>query len=183
MIHSKTLALTDYPHLEYEVGYSKIALLNTEVAHEHRFWEYGLAMLTVARYRSIKTVAVDEEGHASLLKLLRGLNKYEYTIGAIQKADAVVSISVIEHTPDEETYLNSLFASANKLVFLTCDYHASGLPQCPYHLRTYNSTLMLGIQLIGESYGFELIGGESDYHDGGTEVNGYTFASIGMVKR
>lgn len=182
MIHSKTLALTDYVHLEKEVDYLKGFLNGQPVAHEHRYWEYGLAMLTIARYRSIKTVTVAEEGHTLLQPALQGLDKYDF-ITDDGKADAIVSISQIEHEPDEETYLNSLFASANKLVFLTCDYHASGLPQCPYHLRTYNSKLMLGIQLIGESYGFELIGGESDYHDGGTEVNGYTFASIGIVKR
>lgn len=94
--------------------------------------------------------------------------------------DAVVSLSTIEHVPEDVAFLDKIIKHAIKGVFLTTDYSMSGAMHNPGHLRTYTPKTMMNKLAARFDNGWEFAG-DPDWKDEGNHVMGYNFAALGMV--
>jgi hypothetical protein len=174
--------------------------------HPHRRWEYAACLQALGHvegavldvggggYILSAALALDghdvtmiepDEGHrrhvaeaARRLGRLIGFKAASLEDG-VGRWGAVACVSVIEHVPDDAAF----FAAACRAVlpggvlFLTTDFHASGLPQCPHHLRTYNGAWLHHAADYTPGFGRM---GHADYSDRGGHVNGYSFASVAL---
>lgn len=177
--------------------------------HTHRRWEYGMCLQAIKRHGGQRVIdvggggstlgfALAELGYqvtvndvqnfaAWIVEKSSLINKhigFQYgTLGEISNTYDVVScISVLEHIDDYELAWAKLLSivEPNGLLFTTVDYHESGSPIVGGHLRTFNERMIRRMIDMSKQYGFSLYGGWPDYRDGGSDVNGHTFASIAL---
>lgn len=178
--------------------------------HEHRKWEYGLALQFLLE-NEVKTV-LDVGGGGSLFspllayygmdvtqtdisngeeevekqnKILNADIKFFYTDFSKKDIDfgmydAVVSISTIEHVPDDKQFFNNLLSHSSSLVFLTTDFSVEGNTFSDAHLRTYSKDTMDELAAIGTNKGFYWQ--FSNYFYRGNFVYDYTFASLAFKR-
>lgn len=179
--------------------------------HEHRKWEYGLALQFLLENES-KTV-LDVGGGGSLFSPLLAYYGMEVTQTDISngeeevgkqnkiintdtkffmadfseegidfgKYDAVVSISTIEHVSNDEQFFRNLLSHSDKLVFITTDFSKEGKRFSASHLRTYSGDTIKELEDIGIQSGFDL--DHFDYSYRGNFVYDYTFASMALKRR
>jgi len=176
--------------------------------HEHRRWEYGLAMRSVLDTGS-KTV-LDVGGAGSVLSPLlayyncdvtqldpeageenvRSQNKTlgtnikfisgDFSTVEVPTFDAVVSVSTIEHVEDDITFFKELLKHANKSVFLTMDFFPTRETFSKHHIRTYNRESIHNFCEIAKEMGFSF--SLTDYVYEKPFVYEYTFASLFLVR-
>jgi len=177
--------------------------------HEHRKWEYGLALKFLLD-NNTKTVLEVGGGGSSLAPIL-----YKYGIDVTvvdmqnegdvianqnrilgtnvkfvlddflnypinNKYDAVTCISVLEHIPKHNSAFIKLLEHSRKLVFITVDFHPSGDPFSQNHLRTYNTeSLMNYIKMAREK---NFVPDNTEFHYTKNFVYQYTFASLALER-
>lgn len=107
--------------------------------------------------------------------------KYEDGVYGVEEFDVVVSLSTIEHVPEDVDFLDKIIKHAAKGVFLTTDYSMSGAAHNPGHLRTYTPKTMQNKLAARFGEGWKFFNGQPDWKDEGGHVMGYNFASLGMV--
>ena len=107
--------------------------------------------------------------------------KRENGVYGVDTFDAVVSLSTIEHVPEDVAFLDKLIKHSIRGVFLTTDYSMSGAVHNPGHLRTYTPKTMKNKLAARFDEGWKFAG-EPDWKDEGGHVMGYNFAAIGMVQ-
>lgn len=177
--------------------------------HEHRKWEYGLALKAVLDSES-RTVLDVGGGGAILSPLLSHYgcevtqldldsgeneiayqnqflsNKMKFMYGDFSKElnvgkfDSVVSISTIEHVHDDNTFFINLLEHANKNVFLTMDFFPTGETFSKDHLRTYSKERIYEFCSIAQKLNFTPE--FSPYIYRGNYVYDYTFASLHLTR-
>jgi len=181
--------------------------------HEMRAWEYGFALTAIAdRARDIIDVGgggslfapaaaklgidvvvidpqpvwemIEQQGDAIGKRIHFAQSNFEKTHVA-GGADAVVCLSVIEHVPDHITFFRHLLNHVRRggTLALTTDFHPSGRPMCPHHLRTYNEQTMREFINLAATHKppFTPLG-DIDYTYHGDFVNNYSFASLALVR-
>lgn len=169
--------------------------------HEHRKWEYGLALKLI---RETKPETVLNVGGGSsplssiITKEVKHMAEIDPSVGERfpgityivdtfpssllkGKFDMVVCTSVIEHVTDDYRFFMDLLDLSNKTIFITTDFHPSGKAFSQAHLRTYNEEFILDFIYIAKKNGFYPIG-ELDYTYNRPMVYGYTFASIALQR-
>jgi ubiquinone/menaquinone biosynthesis C-methylase UbiE len=99
--------------------------------------------------------------------------------------DAVVSLSTIEHVPDDFTFFRNLLRLVRPggLVAITFDFYPSGEQLVQGHLRTYNRERIDDLMGIGWDNGFNHYGDYVDYDWHGPAVYEYTFGALIMERR
>jgi len=105
---------------------------------------------------------------------------------SLEPFDAVVSISTIEHVPDDKTFFSDLLklVKPGGLVAITFDFHPSGEQRLQGHLRTYNLESVVELIGMGWSNNFLTYGENGVHYDWhGPAVNDYTFGALVMEKR
>lgn len=177
--------------------------------HPHRAWEYGIILNALVKNNSkciidvggggslfaplatslgIKVLQIDPEDYSkwageqsAVLKeplpyLLMDFFEYQTD----EEFDAVTSISVLEHIPNDIGFFQRLcaFVKPGGLLAMTVDFHPSGAVRVDGHLRTYNNNSIENLISIAKEVGFELYGGTSKYNYQQEHVNNYTFASM-----
>jgi 2-polyprenyl-3-methyl-5-hydroxy-6-metoxy-1,4-benzoquinol methylase len=207
---SRVLHPNDYKlfteHLAVELVMSKLTDYRYE--HEHRKWEYGLALKAVLDTES-KTV-LDVGGAGAILsplfayydcdvtqldpefgrELVISQNKIlgtdikfisgDFSTVELGKFDAVVSISTIEHVHDDGAFFIDLLKHANKVVFITMDFFPTCEKFSKDHIRTYNKERVYEFCEIAKE--FDFISTPSLYDYRGNFVYNYTFASLFLTK-
>jgi len=180
--------------------------------HPHRNWEYGL-VLHALREHGCKTILdvggggsvfapaaawidmqiteVDSEDYQEWVNhQSRVVSKpIDYQrcdfmdYAAPHEFDAVTSISVLEHVPDDVTFFRKLAShvKVGGILALTVDFWPDGEKRHPLpgQLRCYNQTMLE--ELFRPLENFETVG-VLDYSHLGLYVNNYTFASL-VLKR
>lgn len=178
--------------------------------HEHRKWEYGLALQFLLE-NEVNTV-LDVGGAGSIFSPLLAYYGMDVTQtdlisgdGEVEKQnkilntdikffyadfseedldfgmyDAVVSISTIEHVPNDKQFFKNLLSHSKGLVFLTTDFSMLGNTFSKYHLRTYSKDTMDELAAIGANGGFYW--DFSNYFYRGNFVYDYTFASLALKR-
>jgi len=206
---SRVLHPDDYKlfteHLAVEQIMSKLTDYRYE--HEHRKWEYGLALKAILDTES-KTV-LDVGGAGSVLspllsyygcdvtqldpefgkeevisqnKILGADIKFisgDFSTVELEKFDAVVSISTIEHVHDDTTFFKNLVEHADKTIFMTMDFFPTCKKFSKDHIRTYNKERIYEFYKIAEEFGFRPVYSDYDYR--GNFVYDYTFASLFLI--
>ena len=208
---SKVLDIKDYLKFTEHLAIAPvIAKLNHtyRYEHEHRKWEYGMALRYLLQ-NDIKTV-LDVGGGGSILAPMLSIygfevtqldldsgekeveyqnqfleNKIKFIYGdfsedlALDKYDAVVSISVIEHVKKDRLFFSNLLKHARKIVFITTDFHPSGKAFSDAHLRTYNSNSIYDL-VSNVEFPFIFTDYDPKYSYKGNFVYEYSFASIAL---
>lgn len=184
---------------------------NYRYEHTHRKWEYGLALdflkergaktvLDVGGGGSIMSpllavngfdvtqidISNGMEAVAKQNEMLGTFMKFAYADFAetglnLGRYDAVISISTIEHVPDDILFFSNMLAHSDKLIFLTTDYSVDGKTYSPAHHRTYSKESLNSLAYLAEkAYRFEADPFDFDYR--GNFVYEYTFASLALEK-
>lgn len=171
--------------------------------HEHRKWEYGQALQFI-RQHDVKTVLNVGGGNSPLSSMLAregrevteidpnppsrtfaGI-KYindKFPKSGLGKFDAVISTSVIEHVQTRDIeFFTGLLDSSSSLVFLTTDFHPSGVRFSQDHYRTYDKAGMLTLIGIAKTKGFQPADDPSYVFEVPMVYN-YTFASLALWKK
>lgn len=188
-----------------------LAGIQKRFEHPHRAWEYGLA-LDIIRANNSKTVLDVGGGGSIFSPAVTwlGIDTLQVDPGNVGQwildqeriikkplpfqqidffdfnsdihYDTVVSLSVIEHVPNDREFIKRLasFVKKDGFLILTTDYHPSGIAQVDGHLRTYNEKSLMALvqELLSEFLLYDY-----DYaYEGSLPVNNYTFASL-VLKR
>jgi 2-polyprenyl-3-methyl-5-hydroxy-6-metoxy-1,4-benzoquinol methylase len=202
MLYNTTLKPNGYdglPEAQEIRDFNKNGLYRYE--HEHRAWEYGLAMKLIKQYNPVSILNVGGgNSPLSMWAANRGIEVTEIDpnvpmrrFPSISYIDAnfptkdlgqfelVLCTSVIEHVEDDANFFSSLLTHAKDLVFLTTDFHPSGRAFSPAHLRTYNAEDLLMMIVAAKIKGFSPIWG-FDYSYEQAMVYDYTFAALALVR-
>lgn len=127
-------------------------------------------------------VAPDEKNFHTVGRLLGQLTEEDHG-----RYDAVFSISVLEHTEDDQAAWRDLLRTVAEhgLVFITVDF----APSQPDHYvmanlrrRIYTQPDLEFLQRVAEQEGFHVLGRRTDWRWAGPWVYDYTFASLGVVR-
>lgn len=212
---SKVLDINDYSHFTEHLAIEPIIRTlkrNYRYEHEHRKWEYGMALRFLLQ-NNVKTV-LDVGGGGSIFSPLLSMygfevtqldagygekeveyqnqflkNKIKFTYGdfskdqKLGKYDAVVSISTIEHVENDEDFFNNLLKHSKNLVFFTTDFHPSGKPFSGAHLRTYNKDSLAKLVFNSKNVTFRFPNLVlPTFVYTGDYVYDYSFASVALVK-
>ena len=208
---SRVLHIDDYRLFTEHLAVDQVRHMLTDYRyeHEHRKWEYGLALKAVLD-SGARTV-LDVGGAGSVLSPLLayyGLDVTQLDPGAGKESvdsqnkslginiefidgrfstvdigmfDAVVSISTIEHVEDDITFFHELLNHANLMVFMTMDFYPTRKVFSKDHERTYNKEDLYRFCDIAEKSNF--IVEYSPYIYRGSFVYDYTFASLLVRKK
>lgn len=196
----------DYPELAPEL--LLVDAVGIGEQHPHRRFEYALALRALSQHQSGYTptpgpyFVLDVGGAGSpfttileRIPLLHAVidpkenNRVEdFTEGFTPPADAIISISTIEHVQEPLPFLQACHRSLapGGLLFLTmdaCDYDE---PDCSHfsHMREriYGPMARANLSMVCQTLGFRRFG-EADYAYHGDQLYGnYTFASLAMTK-
>ena len=174
--------------------------------HPMRRWEYAMALRALSEHRKgyVSPLAgylvldvggagspfaeICQSTQASCQIVDPKLNVAIEAIGGVPLADAVISISTIEHVKEPLPFLEACHRALapGGLLFLTADYwdRWGGPDTAHFHWmreRIYNP-MKWGV-LAGEAstLGFRMFGGY-DMIYGGNHVYDYTFASLALTK-
>jgi len=207
---SRVLHPDDYGLFEEHLAIEKVMskLTDYRYEHEHRKWEYGLALKAVLSTESRTVLDVGgagailspllfeygfditqldpefgEESVKSQNKILGADIKFisgDFSTVTLDNFDSVVSISTIEHVQDDVTFFKELLNHANKSVFITMDFFPTCETFSKYHLRTYNKDRIIEFCRIAEDIGFTSNISNYDYR--GNFVYDYTFASLFLIR-
>lgn len=189
----------DLPEAQEVVDFIKDSLFRYE--HEHRKWEYGLALKLIREFNP-KTV-LNVGGGASPLSSLavqegaKKVTEIDPTYGAkypnieyiyepfpvegIGTHELVICTSVIEHVENDKEFFRALLEHSDNLVFITTDFHPSGKRFSYAHSRTYNEDMMDELIEIAHIQGFVTLG-DVDYFYKEPMVYEYTFAALALVR-
>lgn len=181
---------------------------------EYRRWEYGV-VLQALRENGAQTVldvgggssifaasaiwcgmdvkVVDPDDYAAMFeeqsrrigKTVPFIHQDFFDFQSDDQYDAVVSISTIEHVPEDLSFFKKLLTLVKPggLVALTTDFHPSGSVMTGGHLRTYNAERLTDFIQYARNAGFEVYGGAADYSRFEPNVLGvYSFASLVMKR-
>jgi len=174
--------------------------------HAHRAWEYGLVLHALREYgcRTVLDVGgggsvfapaaawlgmdvtqVDPgdcsrwvaEQSRRIGRELRYVQQNFADYAGEDLYDAVVSVSVLEHVPDDAAFFRRM---ANRVrpggvLVITVDYWPDGAQKCGGHLRTYNAERL---KMLAESVEGFSTAGSLEYGACKPDVNGYSFASL-----
>ena len=209
LLLSRTLDPRDYETFVEELRI--VDRIGIPGQHEHRRWEYALALKAVTRWRMAREnghplLCYDVGGAGSLFSLM--LNAWTESIAIVVDphasqdpttleafvhsgtplADVVTCLSVIEHVKDASRfcyYLACLLAPGGLLV-LTMDYwDKCGADTAHFaHMREriYCQQSLNQLRTICSQLGLTTFGGvDPTYH--GAQVYNYTFASLVLEKR
>jgi len=99
---------------------------------------------------------------------------------SVETFDVVLSLSTIEHVPNDVEFIQKLACHARRGLFLTTDFSMSGEVFQAGHLRTYSPKTMQNklVQALPEEW---KLAGEPEWVDSGGWIMGYNFASMGAV--
>ena len=202
---SRTLDVHDYEQLEPELVV--VDHFGTAGQHEHRRWEYALAMHAVQQWltfgREVHSPLYDVGGAGSTFhQMLTTQTGHECGVidphvtgplaqlmhGGTPLADIVTCISVIEHVKDLDSFLYHLacLVAPGGLLFLTMDYWNHCGPDTAHfsHMRERIFCRKSYSQLRNTLATFQLHPfGEVDTTWHGAHVYNYTFASLALEKR
>ena len=98
----------------------------------------------------------------------------------IDTFDVVVSISTIEHVPEDVAFVKKLQEHAERGLFLTTDFSMDGGQYSPGHLRTYTPKTLKN-KILGALDDSWKMAGEPEWGDNGPYVLGYNFASAAVT--
>ena len=98
---------------------------------------------------------------------------------SVEVYDAVISISTIEHVPEDVAFIEKLAKHAELGIFLTTDFSMDGGQYAEGHLRTYTPKTLKNKLDLGSEWQYA---GEPEWKDNGQWVNGYSFASLGVIQ-
>jgi len=100
------------------------------------------------------------------------------------KYDGVVCFSVLNRIEDDEAFFKKMlkFVKLGGCLFLTVEFHPSGLSQGFKQLRTYNVDSIDKFIRIAAQQGFQVDGATDYAWRGGAHVNTYTLASLALKK-
>jgi hypothetical protein len=204
---SRTLDPKDYDHLDIELRVVD-AHPNT-LPHEHRRWEYALALHAMGRWKATGTrlndPIYDIGGAGSTFHaMLTEWTDCETTVidpalpdcgaledwmgGGTRLADVVTCLSVIEHVKDLDRFLYHLgcLVAPGGLLVLTMDYWNRCGPDTTGNAalreRLFCPKTYPGLLRTLQPLGLTPFGGiDTTWH--GTQVWDYTFASLVVEKR
>ena len=170
--------------------------------HQHRRWEYGLAIALIKEVKP-KSILNVGGGNSPLSRMAYKYCPYVTEIdpnvpdtkfpeiayiddefpnpGLRGKFDLVLCTSVIEHVEHDHLFFRELLNIARGHVFLTTDFHPTGKQFSMAHLRTYNSSSLEYLMDIAYEHGFMPLG-EPNYSYKVPMVYDYTFASLTLAK-
>lgn len=169
--------------------------------HEHRKWEYGLALKFIREFGA-NTILNVGGGNSPLSSIFVKEGKKvteidptpvdrefsgityiheEFPKKGLGKFDAVVCTSVIEHVQEDEKFFKKLLEHSSDLVFITTDFHPEGKAFSGAHYRTYNLDGIQHFINIGMEKGFSPVD-VSAYRFSTEMVYNYTFASLAFRK-
>lgn len=204
-----TLSPDDYSHLADECALFEQARrrVNPRVDHEHRRWEYGVA-LRALRQAGCRTV-LDVGGANCALTPMCALDGMAVTLidphpdvaltgnyarafpvpvrwlrddllavaSTLPAADGVACMSVLEHIADDRAFFDKLLAHATRCVVITVDFSPDGGVYSEHHLRTYNAKALRGLVTRAKRQGWQLVS-RPEWKDRGAFVDAYSFASL-----
>lgn len=169
--------------------------------HEHRKWEYGLALKFLRETKPAFVLNVGG-GSSPLSSLAKSVATYvlevdptpgkhyehiDYLEGSfpneliVSKFDVVLCTSVIEHVEHDLAFFRALLNQSDNYVFLTTDFHPSGEAQSPAHYRTYNKKVLTALIEVAGYLGFKPFG-RVDYKYEVPMVYDYTFAALALQR-
>lgn len=172
---TKTMSPNDYGELQAETAMitNIIASLGGASAfimqHQHRLWEYAMAIAAIQTDKSIRTILDIGTGQSPLPAILNAMG-YEVTgsdvggqppgwgnmawinhaeSGIKKRYDVIMAISTIEHIEAWDVSLRRWWASADKMLIVTTDVTPRGQQMTSAHMRSYEigdlHDVMLGL--------------------------------------
>lgn len=211
MKFNKTFHPDDYKQLEeYVAPFRRVRdAVRPVVHHQHRAWEYAMALAALAAHDDIQTVLEIGAGASAMPAMLAGAG-YELTVidpdpgvkrlqgyadrlgfeaeiiqddfmnlDGRRRFDAVVCLSTIEHVENDAEFMAKISKAANTLIVLSTDFHPDGGRQTPHHLRAYSASDLLRLGHAADT-AFKFTDGPS-WQDNGAHVFGYNFAMMALV--
>jgi SAM-dependent methyltransferase len=125
-----------------------------------------------------------EQQNVFLSTKLKFIQRDFFSYKENEEYDAVVCLSVIEHVLDDIRFFNGLldYVKVGGILFLTTDFHESGISQSSGHIRTYNESGMINFIQIAKKKGFAIYGDKFNYKTYSENVYNYTFASLALER-
>lgn len=182
---------TEHRRWEYGIG---LALLRQEQAKTVLEVGGGSSLFAAsAIWMEMDVKVVDPDDYRSMFeqqsqrigKTIPFIHQDFFNYPEGEQFDAVVCISTIEHVPNDADFFLKLlrYVKPGGLLYLTTDFHDSGVALFGGHNRTYNAEMLMSLIALAQETGFEILGEAPDYQAFQPLVHGmYTFASLALKR-